>query len=214
MWNVAYPNLPEAPSISFNRSISSNPTLHSPRNGRTNRCRSRGRRRSHRWDGRATTDSLCPKCVKEARKRIIEDGEDPWKVVEEKPGEIKATIVERNGEIWMIKECPVHGTCEDMMAMDSKFLEHVEAMFPGRDIDAHNDEKVHHHASSTVKFGRGSVLTIDLTNRCNMMCDPCFMDANQVGFVHELELGRCQGSPRQRDRSQTAPPDVSSVFRR
>ena len=41
-------------------------------------------------------------------------------------------------------------------------------------------------ASSTVKYGRGSVLTIDLTNRCNMMCDPCFMDANQVGFVHEL----------------------------
>src|SRR5204862_451082 len=34
--------------------------------------------------------------------------------------------------------------------------------------------------------GRGSVLTVDLTNRCNMMCDPCFMDANQVGFVHEL----------------------------
>ena len=30
------------------------------------------------------------------------------------------------------------------------------------------------------------MLTIDLTNRCNMMCDPCFMDANQVGFVHEL----------------------------
>ena len=30
------------------------------------------------------------------------------------------------------------------------------------------------------------MLTIDLTNRCNMMCDPCFMVANQVGFVHEL----------------------------
>ena len=26
------------------------------------------------------------------------------------------------------------------------------------------------------------MLTVDLTNRCNMMCDPCFMDANQVGF--------------------------------
>ena len=35
-------------------------------------------------------------------------------------------------------------------------------------------------------MGAGSVLTIDLTNRCNMMCDPCFVD-NQVGpFVHEL----------------------------
>ena len=59
-------------------------------------------------------------------------------------------------------------------------------MFPGRDIRAHNDEKLHNHGSSTIKHGRGSVLTVDLTNRCNMMCDPCFMDANQVGFVHEL----------------------------
>jgi uncharacterized radical SAM superfamily Fe-S cluster-containing enzyme len=86
----------------------------------------------------------------------------------------------------MIKDCPVHGHIEDMMAMDAKFLEHIEAMYPGRDIDAHNDAHVHHHASSTIKYGRGSVLTVDLTNRCNMMCDPCFMDANQVGFVHEL----------------------------
>jgi 7,8-dihydro-6-hydroxymethylpterin dimethyltransferase len=132
------------------------------------------------------TDSLCPKCVKEARKRIIEDGEDPWKVIQEKPGEIKATIIERNNEIWMIKDCPVHGHIEDMMAMDAKFLKHIESMYPGRDIDAHNDAHVHHHASSTIKYGRGSVLTVDLTNRCNMMCDPCFMDANQVGFVHEL----------------------------
>ena len=53
-------------------------------------------------------------------------------------------------------------------------------------LRAHNDEKLHNHGTSTVKHGRGSVLTIDLTNRCNMMCDPCFMDANQVGFVHEL----------------------------
>ena len=37
-----------------------------------------------------------------------------------------------------------------------------------------------------MRYGRGSVLTVDLTNRCNMMCDPCFMDANQVGYVHEL----------------------------
>ncbi|MBS1788664.1 MAG: radical SAM protein [Acidobacteria bacterium] len=132
------------------------------------------------------TDSLCPKCVKEARKRIIEEGEDPWQVIQEKPGEIKATIIEREGQIWMLKDCPVHGHFEDMMAVDSKFLEHIETMYPGRDIDAHNDQHVHHHASSTIKYGRGSVLTIDLTNRCNMMCDPCFMDANQVGFVHEL----------------------------
>jgi len=134
------------------------------------------------------TDSLCPACVKEAREAIIAGKKDWRDLMHEKVGEIKAQIIERDGEIWMIKDCPTHGHFEDMMAIDSKFLTHIEKMFPGRDIDAHNDEKLHNHGSSTVKYGRGAVLTVDLTNRCNMMCDPCFMDANQVGFVHELSM--------------------------
>jgi uncharacterized radical SAM superfamily Fe-S cluster-containing enzyme len=135
-----------------------------------------------------TTDSLCPNCVIEAREEILSGKKDVSVLVNEKIGEIKAQIVERDNEIWMIKDCPVHGHFEDMMAIDAKFLKHIENMFPGRDIQAHNDEKLHNHGSSTVKFGRGAVLTVDLTNRCNMMCDPCFMDANQVGFVHELSF--------------------------
>ncbi len=135
-----------------------------------------------------TTDSLCPNCVIEAREAIINGKKDVSDLINEKVGEIKAQIIERDGQIWMIKDCPVHGHFEDMMAIDSKFLTHIEKMFPGRDIDAHNDEKLHNHGSSTVKYGRGAVLTVDLTNRCNMMCDPCFMDANQVGFVHELSM--------------------------
>ncbi|HEX8774632.1 MAG TPA: radical SAM protein [Pyrinomonadaceae bacterium] len=135
-----------------------------------------------------TTDSLCPKCVIEAREDIISGKKDVSVLINEKVGEIKAQIIERDGQIWMVKDCPEHGHYEDMMAIDSKFLSHIEAMFPGRDIQAHNDEKLHNHGSSTIKYGRGSVLTVDLTNRCNMMCDPCFMDANQVGFVHELSM--------------------------
>ncbi len=133
-----------------------------------------------------STDSLCPKCVPEIRQQIL-DGHLPHEVLmNEKVGEIKATIVERDGKILMVKDCPIHGHFEDVMSIDTEFSKHLEDVFPGRDIAAHNDEKLHHHGSSTVKYGRGSVLTIDLTNRCNMMCDPCFMDANQVGFVHEL----------------------------
>src|SRR2546421_3139656 len=136
-----------------------------------------------------TTDSLCPNCVIEAREEILSGKRDVSVLINEKVGEIKAQIIERDGQIWMVKDCPTHGHFEDMMAIDSKFLKHIEAMFPGRDIPAHNDEKLHNHGTSTIKYGRGSVLTIDLTNRCNMMCDPCFMDANQVGFVHELSFG-------------------------
>ena len=132
------------------------------------------------------TDSLCPTCVREARQEIL-DGKRDYKILlNEKVGEIKAHIIERDGKILMIKDCPQHGHFEDVMAIDPAFFKHLEQTFPGSDIRSHNDEKLHNHGSSTIKYGRGAVLTIDLTNRCNMMCDPCFMDANQVGFVHEL----------------------------
>src|SRR3979490_511022 len=132
------------------------------------------------------TDSLCPACVKEAREAIIAGKKDWRDLMSEKVGEIKAQIIEREGQVWMVKDCPLHGHYEDMMAVDSKWLNWIERQYPGRDIPAHNDEDLHKHGSSTVRYGRGSVLTVDLTNRCNMMCDPCFMDANQVGYVHEL----------------------------
>jgi uncharacterized radical SAM superfamily Fe-S cluster-containing enzyme len=132
------------------------------------------------------TDSLCPKCVPEIRKKIL-DGELPVDILRtEKVGEIKARIVEKDGKIVMEKDCPIHGHFEDVMSIDPAFFKHLEDVFPGRDIRAHNDAGLHKHGSSNITHGRGSVLTIDLTNRCNMMCDPCFMDANQVGFVHEL----------------------------
>ena len=132
------------------------------------------------------TDSLCPRCVPEIRQQIVDGSQDYRILLDERPGEIKAQIIERDDKILMVKDCPVHGHFEDVLSIDSQFFRHLEETFPGRDIRAHNDEKLHNHGSSTIKHGRGSVLTVDLTNRCNMMCDPCFMDANQVGFVHEL----------------------------
>src|SRR5271169_864098 len=132
------------------------------------------------------TDSLCPRCIPEIRQKIVDGEIDHEILLNEKVGEIKAQIIERDGQILMVKDCPIHGHFEDVMAIDAAFFKHLEDVFPGRDIRAHNDAKLHNHGSSTVTHGRGSVLTVDLTNRCNMMCDPCFMDANQVGFVHEL----------------------------
>lgn len=133
-----------------------------------------------------TTDSLCPRCIPEVRQEILDGKRDVSVLTTEKPGEIKAQIIERDGKILMVKDCPIHGHFEDVMSIDPAFFKHLEDVFPGRDIRAHNDADLHHHGSSTITHGRGAVLTIDLTNRCNMMCDPCFMDANQVGFVHEL----------------------------
>ena len=133
-----------------------------------------------------TTDSLCPVCVKDARARILRGDADADILRTSHVGEIKATILERDGDIKIEKTCALHGTFTDTLAIDPEFQRRIEGLFPGRDLPAVTG--LHDHGTSSIKWGRGSVLTIDLTNRCNMMCDPCFMDANQVGYVHELSL--------------------------
>ncbi len=132
------------------------------------------------------TDSLCPRCVSEVREEIL-SGKADWKLlVDGNPGEIKARIVEEGGQIRMVKDCPKHGHFEDVLSTDPAFFRRLESLYPGRDFTIPKDG-LHEHGTSSIKYGRGAVLTIDLTNRCNMMCNPCFMDANQVGYVHELE---------------------------
>jgi uncharacterized radical SAM superfamily Fe-S cluster-containing enzyme len=131
------------------------------------------------------TDSLCPRCVKEVRDAVITGEVALETLMHSHPGELKAQILEEDGKVIMRKTCPKHGEFTDVMATDPKFLERIESLFYGRDFRAAEDANVHRHGTSNIKFGRGAVLTVDLTNRCNMMCNPCFMDANQVGYVHE-----------------------------
>src|SRR4026208_2431 len=115
------------------------------------------------------TDSLCPVCVREARQEII-DGKRDYKVLlNEKIGEIKAQIIERDGKILMVKDCPVHGHFEDVMAIDAAVLKQLEDTFPGSDIRAHNDEKLHNHGSSTIKYGRRPGLPVAPAHRGHTM---------------------------------------------
>ena len=136
-----------------------------------------------------TTDSLCPKCIPEIRKQII-DGKLPHEVLlNEKVGEIKAQIIERDGQILMVKDCPKHGHFEDLMSIDTAFFKHLEESFPRtrhprpRRRRQESPPPRHLHRHPRPRLGPHHRPS---TNRCNMMCDPCFMDANQVGFVHEL----------------------------
>jgi 7,8-dihydro-6-hydroxymethylpterin dimethyltransferase len=132
------------------------------------------------------TDSLCPTCTREVRDAIIRGETDLKELIEGHPGEIPADIVRRGDEIWMEKSCPKHGFFEDLISTDARFFARLEENFFGRDVRIGKDS-LHDHGSAAIRYGRGAVLTVDLTNRCNMMCNPCFMDANQVGYVHELD---------------------------
>src|SRR5437867_6387347 len=132
-----------------------------------------------------TTDSLCPKCVPEVRNSVIRGEADLETLMHEHPGEIKAQIVEENGSVLMRKVCEKHEPFDDVLSTNAAFTRRIENLFFGRDFKCADDAEVHRHGTSSIKYGRGAVLTVDLTNRCNMMCNPCFMDANQVGYVHE-----------------------------
>jgi uncharacterized radical SAM superfamily Fe-S cluster-containing enzyme len=150
-----------------------------------------GERTSPQLGWPRTTDSLCPTCVRDTRARILSGEQSLESLVNGHVGEIKAHILERDGKVVIEKTCALHGTFVDTLAMNPAFLRRLESLFPGRDFPAVTDT-LHNHGTSSIKYGRGAVLTIDLTNRCNMMCDPCFMDANQVGYVHELTLPEVQ----------------------
>ncbi len=98
------------------------------------------------------TDSLCPKCVPEIRQQIL-DGKLPVEILRnEKVGEIKANIIERDGKILMVKECPIHGQFEDLMSIDPAFSQAPGRRFPGPRHSRAQRRKAarprhqHHHA--------------------------------------------------------------------
>ena len=85
------------------------------------------------------TDSLCPECVKEAREAIIGGEQTGRRFFNEKVGEVKAEIIERDGRFWMVKDCPQHGHRRPD-GHRRQVPEWIEKNFPGRDIPAHNDK--------------------------------------------------------------------------
>ena len=161
-------------------------TLHHPRWARLRETGTNGQSLPDLGLPRRTT-SLCPGCVRELRDRVSAGEIGLESLRRAQPGEIPARILERDDRVVMEKDCPVHGHFEETLSTNPALTRRIERLFPGRDFDS-SAEQLHDHGSSSIRYGRGGVLTIDLTNRCDMMCDPCFMNANQVGYVHELSF--------------------------
>jgi 7,8-dihydro-6-hydroxymethylpterin dimethyltransferase len=134
--------------------------------------------------GPRVTQSVCPKCILETRDSILE-GAQAASALTEHPGLIDAEIVEEAGTVLLRKSCERHGPFEDMLATDARFFWKMESLFPGCDFER---TEVASHGVHSVRYGRGSYVLVDLTTRCNMKCNPCFMNANQLGHVYELSF--------------------------
>jgi len=133
------------------------------------------------------TLSLCPDCNVEATDAVIR-GHASVTDFRDRPGVIEAEIVEEAGRILMRKACPKHGPFEDVLSNHPAFFRRMESLAFGRDFECLNDRDVHNHGPNGIRSGRGTYLIIDMTNRCNMVCSPCYMDANATTYVHELSM--------------------------
>ena len=80
------------------------------------------------------TDSLCPRCVPELRREIVEGHANVDLVLKENPGQLKAQLVEENGRILIRKTCEKHGAFEDVLSTYPAFTRRIESLFFGRDF--------------------------------------------------------------------------------
>src|ERR1700724_189958 len=133
------------------------------------------------------TLSLCPDCNREAAEAVV-TGQATIADFRNKPGVIEAEILEEAGRVLIRKACDRHGPFEELLSEHPAFFRRMESLAFGRDFRCFGDEEVHNHGATSIKTGRGTYLIIDLTNRCDMVCSPCYMDANATSFVHELDM--------------------------
>ncbi len=133
------------------------------------------------------TLSLCPDCNREAVEAVTR-GEASLTDFRDRPGIIDAQIIEEAGRILMRKACEKHGPFEDVLSNHPEFFKRMEGLGFGKDFNCAGDEMVHNHGANSIRTGRGTYLIVDLTNRCNMFCSPCYMDANAASYVHELDM--------------------------
>ncbi len=119
-----------------------------------------------------TTSSVCPACFQEGKIHKID-----------------AKIIEKDGKVWIEKECSEHGEFKDIYFGDvdlyKKWMKFEKRGNPIPDVKTtmFDDPMLYpEHRSQTV------LTNLLVTNRCNLRCGYCFMNAGASGYVYEPSL--------------------------
>ena len=118
------------------------------------------------------TSSVCPACFKEG---VI--------------SQIDAQIVEEDGKVYIVKECDKHGQFKEIYFNDAdlyhRWMKYRIDGEPYPEVKTHVfDEPALYdtHMSQTV------LTNLLITNRCDLRCSYCFMNAGASGVVYEPSL--------------------------
>jgi uncharacterized radical SAM superfamily Fe-S cluster-containing enzyme len=117
------------------------------------------------------TQSLCPECLKI----------------------LPAEIFERDGKVWISKECPEHGRFEEIYWGDyDMYKKAVSFAHDGKGIDNPNVELTspcpQNCGLCKMHKSHTALGNIVVTNRCDLQCFYCFFYAKAMGYVYEPSL--------------------------
>jgi hypothetical protein len=118
------------------------------------------------------TSSVCPACFQEG-----------------KINKIDAKIIEEDGKVWITKNCTEHGSFKEIYCNDvNVYNKWIRFKVTGRnntDVNTRlfdGQELYSEHTSQSI------LTNLIITNRCNLRCEYCFMNAGASGFVYEPSL--------------------------
>ena len=117
-------------------------------------------------------ESICPACYQAG---II--------------NKIDAKIIEDKGKVWIIKNCEKHGSFKDIYFGDSKIYDKwMKYSIEGK-ISPDIKTKILDSPSLYDAHKSQTVLTnLLITNRCDLRCSYCFMNAGASGVIYEPSL--------------------------
>ena len=91
-----------------------------------------------------------------------------------------ATPMERDGKMYLVKDCPDCGTTETLIASDAERYENKRGLDTGYDyIDCRLGCLDCKHVN------KPNIVFVDITNRCNMNCPICINNTPSMGFLFE-----------------------------
>jgi len=118
------------------------------------------------------TESVCPICYQEGKIQKID-----------------ASIIEEDGKVWITKKCKKHGFFKDIYFGDAdlykKWMKYKVTGASVEDVKTQlfDDKPLYDvHKSQTV------LTNLMVTNRCNLRCSYCFMNAGAAGYIYEPTL--------------------------
>ncbi|MFO7678178.1 MAG: radical SAM protein [Thermoplasmatota archaeon] len=118
------------------------------------------------------TYSICPACFRDGKIQ-----------------KIPATIIEDDGKVWINKQCSIHGTFKDIYFSDAAvYNKWIKYKVDGTDSPELKTSLFDAPSLYSIHKSQSVLTNLLITNRCNLRCGYCFMNAGASGYIYEPEL--------------------------